>query len=334
MDLKTLGWNDFFSSSFAADAGLAPGRVASENRGHFSVWTATGESEAILPGNGMDYPVTGDWVALDQSRVIRALLPRRTKVSRKRAGRTWQEQVLAANVDVLFLVAGLDGDYNPRRLERYLMVAQQSGARPVVVLNKSDLCDDPLARLRTLDTLAPGVAVVLTCALDGQAASQLHRFVEPGETAVLLGSSGVGKSTLVNSLLNDQRQTVHAVRESDGRGMHTTSGRQLFRLPQGWLLIDTPGLREIEPWASAETAEAVFVDVQEVALQCRFRDCRHAGEPGCAVAAALDQGALDQARFESFRKLRREMDRLERMSDPNAARKYKSWLKKIHKARR
>ncbi len=333
MDLTTLGWSDFFLSSLAACDGLDAARVASENRGHYLVWSARGVQEARLPRDAAA-PVTGDWVGVDGGGMIRALLPRRTKVSRKRAGRAWQEQVLAANVDVLFLVSGLDGDFNPRRLERYLIVAEESGARPVVVLNKSDLCDDPLQPLQALDRVAPGVPVVLTCALDAAAAGQLHRFVDTGETAVLLGSSGAGKSTLVNSLLGEQRQPVQVVRESDGRGQHTTTGRQLFLLPQGWLLIDTPGLREVEPWASAETTGAVFADVRDIAQQCRFRDCSHGGEPGCAVAAALASGELDEGRFASFLKLRREMGHLERMTDANAAREHKRWLKRIHKAMR
>ncbi|HUQ95152.1 MAG TPA: ribosome small subunit-dependent GTPase A [Bryobacteraceae bacterium] len=316
MDLYTIGWCDAYGLEM--DAGLRRARVASDKGGVYELWAESGVLQARVAGGWrLARPVTGDWVCYDSgSNVIKALLPRRSKVSRKKAGRTWEEQVLAANVDVLFLVTAFDHDLNLRRMERYLVMAAESGARPVVVLNKADVCADPAEARRGMDRIAGDVEVVPVSALDRESVGELHRYVERGETAALLGSSGVGKSTIVNRLVEREAQPTQVVREHDGRGQHTTTGRQLFLLEEGWLLIDTPGLRELEPWAGAEATTAVFPDIMELAQNCRFRDCAHASEPGCAITAAISGGRLEAARLESFQKLRGEMKVLEEKCNP------------------
>lgn len=313
MSLNAWGWNEYFEAEFSrSQLPGKPARVVFASRG---VCRVAGEGEETwVSTHGGEQPVTGDWIVYEPLAARAAgLLPRRTRISRKAAGGEVREQVLAANVDVVFLVTGLDADYNLRRLERYLVAVRQSGATPVVVLNKSDLCENALDRATEVDRLTLGAApVVLISALEAGSAMQLHRYIEPEQTAVLLGSSGAGKSTIANALLGRAQQETRAVRDWDNRGRHTTTGRYLFQVPAGWLLIDTPGLRELEPWAPAAAVCAVFGDVEELAAECRFRDCRHGDEPGCAVRAAAANGRLDPARAENYRKLRDSTTALER----------------------
>ena len=294
-----------------------------------------------------DYPAVGDWVDLapkradggDDRAVITAIQPRRSAfvrsaadASRRTAGNLADEQVLAANVDVAFLVAGLDHDFNLRRLERYLAVAWSSGVRPVVVLNKADIALDLDQRLLDVESVAPAVPIVVLSALTGEHVTDLLAQLAPGQTAVVLGSSGVGKSTLVNALLGEQRQATAAVREDDSRGRHTTTHRELFVLPGGAMLIDTPGIRAIEVAGADDGVASAFDDITDLALSCRFSDCLHDGEPGCAVRAALDDGRLSADRLSSLRKLERELAHAERKGDARArAAETKRW-KSIHKA--
>jgi ribosome biogenesis GTPase len=295
-----------------------------------------------------DYPAVGDWVALASGdgaapsgaqAVITAVLPRRSAfvrsaadATRRSAGNLVDEQVLAANVDVAFLVAGLDHDFNLRRLERYLAVAWSSGVRPIIVLNKADVALDLDDRLLAVESIAPAVPIVVLSALTGDHVADLAPFLAPGQTAVVLGSSGVGKSTLVNALLGEQRQATAAVRDDDSRGRHTTTHRELFELPGGALLIDTPGIRALEVAGADEGIDAAFDDIADLALACRFNDCRHAGEPGCAVRSALDDGRLSPDRLASHQKLERELAHAERKGDARArAAEAKRW-KSIHKA--
>ncbi|HEV8280360.1 MAG TPA: ribosome small subunit-dependent GTPase A [Candidatus Limnocylindrales bacterium] len=295
-----------------------------------------------------DYPAVGDWVALapagdtapaGEQAVITAVLPRRSAfvrsaadATRRSAGNLVDEQVLAANVDVAFLVAGLDHDFNLRRLERYLAVAWSSGVRPIIVLNKADVALDLDDRLLAVESIAPAVPIVVLSALTGDHLADLAPYLAPGHTAVVLGSSGVGKSTLVNALLGEGRQATAAVRDDDSRGRHTTTHRELFALPGGALLIDTPGIRALEVAGADEGIDAAFDDIADLALGCRFTDCRHAGEPGCAVRSALDDGRLSPDRLASHRKLERELAHAERKGDARArAAEMKRW-KSIHKA--
>jgi ribosome biogenesis GTPase / thiamine phosphate phosphatase len=267
------------------------------------------------------------------------VLPRRSAfvrsaadATRRTAGNLVDEQVLAANVDVAFLVAGLDHDFNLRRLERYLAVAWSSGVRPVIVLNKADVALDLDDRLLAVESVAPAVPIVVLSALTGDHLTDLGPYLTPGQTAVVLGSSGVGKSTLVNALLGEQRQATASVREDDSRGRHTTTHRELFELPGGALLIDTPGIRALEVAGADVGVDTAFDDIADLALGCRFSDCRHEGEPGCAVRAALEDGRLSADRLASHRKLERELAHAERKVDARArAAEAKRW-KSIHKA--
>ena len=333
MNLEEFGWSSFFQDQLTE--GL-PGRVASANHGRFLVWTETGEVDASVSGllrrSALLWPAVGDWVVLrDDVAVIVKVLDRRTKLSRKQPEREVREQVLAANIDVLFIVSGLDRDYNERRIERYLVMARESGARPVVLLNKADLAGelgldlaDVVARTARL---SPGVEVLALSAKSDHGLDALPAQLKPGETAALIGSSGVGKSTILNRLLGDERQRTNAV-SADDRGRHTTTTRQLFVMPGGWLLMDLPGLREVQLWASTEDLADSFDDIQALAAGCRFRDCAHAGEPGCAVEAA----AIEPARLANYLKMQKELAHLERKIDPKLAKETRAKWKAIEKS--
>jgi len=284
-----------------------------------------------------DFPTVGDWVALD-GEIIGAVLPRRSVFKRMASDATRRgaglddEQIMASNIDVALLVAGLDNDFNLRRIERYLAVAWSSAITPVVVLNKSDLADDVDGRLVAVDAVAPGVATIPVSAWTGDGLDDLRAHLRPGTTAAILGSSGVGKSTLVNALLGEQRQATAAVRDGDSRGRHTTTHRELFELPGGALLVDTPGIRALEVLGADEGVETAFDDVVAIAADCRFSDCRHEGEPGCAVRAALDDGRLSETRLASHRKLERELARAARDGDPRARAEHRRTWKIISKS--
>jgi ribosome biogenesis GTPase len=261
---------------------------------------------------------------------------RKTCVSRKQPEREVREQVLASNIDVLFIVSGLDKDYNPRRIERFLVMAQESGARPVVLLNKTDMAGelglDLPGVVASVQQLSPQIAVLPISARADADLLPIAAQLGPGETAALIGSSGVGKSTILNRLLGDERQRTHEVRTSDSRGRHTTTTRQIFRMPGGWLLMDLPGLREVQLWSNAEqpkqNLEASFDDIQALAAECRFRDCTHSAEPGCAVNAAK----LDPARLANFQKMQKELAHLERKTNPRLAKETRAKWNAIEKS--
>jgi ribosome biogenesis GTPase len=330
-DLETLGWDAAWAEQFdpyLAD-GLVPGRVAVQHRGAWDVLAAPGELRTDIAGrlvheapSPADLPVVGDWVAVaprpdESAGTIQAVLPRRTRFSRKTAFTAVEEQVLAANLDVVFIVSSLNEDLNLRRLERYLTMAWESGARPVILLTKADLHSAPEAALAEVESVAYGLPVHALSARTGDGVADVLAYLQPGVTTALLGSSGVGKSTLVNRLTGEERLLTREIRD-DGRGRHTTTRRELVLLPGGGLVIDTPGLREVQLWEAEEGLEEAFDDVAELAAQCRFSDCAHETEPGCAVREALADGRLPRERWESYVKLQRELEHLERRLDKRA----------------
>lgn len=316
-DLSRLGWDERLTHEFETIAapGLEPGRVAVEHRDAYVVYAASGERWAELSGRFRhavllrgDLPAVGDWVAVrlpdgEGPALIEAVLPRRSTFSRKEAWERVEEQVLAANLDVLLVVTSLTSELNPRRIERFLASAWEAGSVPAVVLNKADL-GDPAAALERIALAAPGVEVFVTSAHTGEGVEAIAARLAGGLTAALVGSSGVGKSSLVNRLLGVDALDVSATR-SDDRGRHTTSRRELFLVPAGGVIIDTPGLRELQLWET-DGVEDTYAEVAELAAACRFRDCRHEREPGCAVRLAMDEGRLDPGRFAGYVKLRRE----------------------------
>jgi ribosome biogenesis GTPase len=307
-DLRELGWNDELAENL--EPGLLPGRVAAVHRGAFDVWTADAAVRTRLPGrlmhDGLDVAV-GDWVGLGDG-LVRAVLPRRSALVRNAAGLTTTAQTLAANVDLAFIVSSLGPDLEPRRIERYLVTIWESGALPEIVLTKADRLDDPWELVAEVEAVALGVPVHVVSALSGQGCDALRTRIEEAATAVLIGSSGVGKSTLVNRWLGDEVMTTKETREDDDEGRHTTTHRQLLVLPGGGMVIDTPGLRELQLWdADAAALDATFADVEELAGSCRFADCTHNHEPECAVLAAVESGELAGERLHSWRKLQREL---------------------------
>lgn len=345
LQLTDLGWNDHFAEAFAAPgmAGFEPARVSVVNRGGWIVLLPDAELPAEVSGRFRhtcrgpeDLPAVGDWVAVrrtpGESRVIiQAVLPRQTRFARTSAGRSGDQQVLAANLDAVFLLSSLNQGFNPRRLERFLTLARDSGARPVVVLTKADLCNDPSKFLRETEAVVAGAPVLALSCKTGKGVKALTSQLPKGQTAVLLGASGVGKSTLINRLMGDDWQAVLPVRESDDKGRHTTTRRELFILPTGGLLIDTPGLRELQLWDGAEGLEETFVDIETIAVGCRFTNCRHESEPDCAVRVAVAAGQLDPARLASFQKLRREVAQFERRNFSRVATETRSRTKSLSK---
>ena len=343
--LEELGWNERFAAAFAplAADGRVPGRIVLEHTHIYRVATADDEVLARVSGrlrhqaeSRPDYPAVGDWVVTEPvahgDARIHSILPRFSRFSRRAAGDVTEEQIVAANIDVVFLVGGLDGDFNPRRLERYLVVAWESGATPVIVLNKADLVNDPERHVQEVQGSAPGVAVHAVSARRPETLDALRIHLGLGRTAALLGSSGVGKSTIVNRLVGHELLRTRDVRVSDSRGRHTSTARQLVVLDGDGVLIDTPGMRELQLWDAGEALGDAFADVTELAAACRFRDCRHVSEPGCAVRAAVKRGELSTDRFESYGKLSSEREYQNRQLDERALLEEKRRAKAMTKA--
>ncbi len=321
MNLVELGWNSFFEQHFEPfrNGGYVPARVAREHRELYVVYGEQGEFAAKVSGkmrhkaeSRSDFPAVGDWVAIEPrleegKATISSTLPRKSSFCRKVAWVRTEAQVVAANIDTVFLVSGLEGDFNVRRIERYLTVAWESGAKPVILLNKADLCPNVDECIEETRDVAFAVPVHAISALNGQGLEALKEYVVAGSTSALLGSSGVGKSTLINSLLGTENLRVGAVREDDGHGRHVTTWREMVLIPGGGVMIDTPGMRELQLWADKESLEGSFEDITELARACRFTDCQHKTEPGCAIRQALEEGTLDEDRFRSYTKLKKEL---------------------------
>lgn len=364
MQLSLLGWDETFSAAFApySESGLTAGRVVLQHNHIYTVATEAAEIHAQVSGrlrydtaSDNELPAVGDWVALrlssgDGTALIQAVLPRRSKFSRKVAGRTTREQVVAANMDIVFLLVGMDNDFSPQRVERYLAAAWASGAGPVVVLNKLDLCANPAPLVAAIEEVALEVPVHAISALQGRGLESVAAYCLPRRTVALLGSSGVGKSTLINALLGEDVLPTAAVREHDARGRHTTTRRELIFIPHGGIpkggipyagmstnrpggmLIDTPGMRELQLWEADEGVQVTFDEIASLAPACRFRDCRHQHEPGCAVRAAVEAGELAPGRLNSLHKLQKELAWFDRQHNRLAALEEKRRWKNIHKS--
>lgn len=324
MNIRNIGWDAAFADSFAVFAaqGLRPSRVVMRNRDLYWLIGSDGEYTARLSGKikrqsaaGGIIPVVGDWVAvLEQDgfygAMIQAVVPRRSGFSRKQAGRSSIEQALAANIDTVFIVAGLDGNFNISRLERYLAVAHASLANPVILLNKSDACADPESCKARAADCAPGTPIHCISAASGIGLEQLGQYMAAGRTLAFLGSSGVGKSTIINRLFGENRQATGATSEHNGKGRHTTTGAELIPHESGCLLLDTPGLRELTLWCDESTLDESFADIQKLIGSCRFSNCRHLAEPGCAIRDALASGRLAPKRFANYQKMQVEVQAL------------------------
>jgi ribosome biogenesis GTPase len=319
--LSDLGWNDFFEKYFQPyqNSGLIPARVSCEHKNLYSVLCTHGETVARVAGSyrytassRTEYPRVGDWVAVSMQditdpAIIHNLLPRKTWLSRKVAWTRTEEQILAANIDIAFLISGMDGEFNIQRIERYLTMCYNRDLRSVIILNKQDLCEDIENRVQEIESIAFDIPVHAISALTSANINQLRQYLTAGKTAVCLGSSGVGKSTIINRLLGKERLPIGDISESTGKGKHITVQRELIPLSSGGLLIDTPGLRELQLWGDEGDVNDAFHDIEQLSRHCRFRDCRHRKEPGCAVKNAIQDGRLDIARYRNYLKLQREL---------------------------
>ena len=343
MDIKSYGWNEYFEREWKQNAaeGLFPGRVVADYGQMLRVVSESGEILVNRPlmryDNNLQVAV-GDWVGVenssrDQSQCIRFVLPRRTKFSRAAAGIEVKEQIVAANVDTVFLTQSLNRDFNMKRLERYMIAAWESGAVPVVVLTKADCCDNTADKMSAVYVTAPGAEVHAVSCVTGDGIEALRKYFMPGKTIALLGSSGVGKSTLVNTLVGKEILRTQEIREDD-RGRHTTTHRELVLLPDGGLILDTPGMRTLSLWEADTGMEVMFGDVEELTRLCRFSDCKHESEPGCAVREALETGKLEIKRWESWLKLQKELAHLEAKKEGKMREAERQWGKQIAKLKK
>ncbi|QKE72581.1 ribosome small subunit-dependent GTPase A [Arthrobacter citreus] len=340
MNLEQLGWKESFGEM---DQNTVVARVISEQRQIYKLHDGESELTGEVSGKFQfqanvksDYPSVGDWVVIEplngeNKAIIQKVLPRLSQFSRQSAGIKIEEQVVAANIDYVFLVMALNNDFNIRRLERYLLVAYDSGASPIIVLTKKDLCTDLPGKMEEVEEIAFGVPIFSVNSTNGEGIEELKQLISFGKTVSLLGSSGVGKSTLLNALIGELKQITQDVREGDDRGKHTTTHRELFFLPSGGMVIDTPGMRELQLWGGEEHISSTFTDVEELAKSCKFSDCTHSKEPDCAVNRAIENGDLEPERLTSYRKLMKELAYAERKQDASLARQEREKWKKVSK---
>ncbi|UED80075.1 ribosome small subunit-dependent GTPase A [Lysinibacillus sp. CD3-6] len=356
MNLTTLGFSTYFEeqlTAFKEESKLAncvPARVTLEHKHSYRVLAEEGEWLATVAGHFAytsqareDYPAVGDWVLVEkmageEKAIIHKLFNRKSVFSRKVAGQEIKEQIVASNVDIVLLVMSLNADFNIRRLERYLVAAWDSGAKPVIVLTKADLCEDITSMVREVELVAFGVDIFVTSARSGEGIEAIQTLFIEGVTGALLGSSGAGKSTLMNALSGEELMKVSGIREDDAKGRHTTTHRELIVLPSGGCLIDTPGMRELQLWDQSESLSSSFRDIEEFAAACRYRDCTHHMEPHCAVQQAISDGALEQSRLQSYFKLQKELAFIERKTNIqaklNEQRKWKQIAKGMKKGKK
>jgi ribosome biogenesis GTPase len=341
VDLQTLGWSDFYKACFAeyGNQDYTVGRIITEHKNMYRLLSETGDYLSEISGKlrheareRQDYPSVGDWVVIterpeEKRATIHAVLPRRTKFSRKVAGDKTTEQIVATNVDTVFLINAMNNDFNIRRIERYLTLAWESGSNPVIVLSKADLCDNVADKVREVESVALGVPIHVISSIKNEGIDSIIPYLKSGQTIALLGSSGAGKSTLINNLLGKEVQDIQEVREGDDRGRHTTTYRELFVIPTGGLIIDTPGMRELQLWDAEEGVQQGFSDIEKLAENCYFSNCQHKRERNCAIREALQNGSLNKERYENYLKIKRELAYQVRREDIGAFQEHKEMLK-------
>ncbi|WP_201714376.1 ribosome small subunit-dependent GTPase A [Rossellomorea arthrocnemi] len=343
MELSQLGWNLSLAEKFSEykEYGYEVGRIVLEHKNSYRVMTEAGEMFAEVSGKfrhiaeeRSEFPAVGDWVAISILReegkaTIHGILPRFSKFSRRASGESTEEQIVATNINTVFLVMSLNNDFNIRRIERYLITAWESGANPVIVLSKTDLCDDIESRVKDIEDVAPGVPIHAISATEGVGLEPLKGYCLEGKTVALLGSSGVGKSTICNYLFGADKQQVKEVRDRDDRGKHTTTHRELIILPDGGILIDTPGMRELQLWNVDNSMMKSFSDIEVLAKDCKFNDCQHEYEPSCRVKRAIEEGLLDQKRYDNYKKFQKELAFLDRQTNKRSQLLEKEKWKKV-----